>query len=200
MASTTNQAATAAGRTGGTQTYCTFRLRSGLFGADTRLIKEVTALPPVTPIPHAPAAVRGCVNLRGHVVLVLDLNCLFERQPTALSPECRLIVFKPEVGESLGALVERVGDIVELPSAQIETRRAGITANGSLSESRPEQDLLWGVGKLAGELLMILDARQLRPCLEHAVACRGQAPITRRDEVASRAGSIDLNSSKETSL
>jgi purine-binding chemotaxis protein CheW len=197
MAPKTSQPATDAGRTGGTQTYCTFRLRSGLFGADTRLIKEVTALPPVTPIPHAPAAVRGCVNLRGHIVLVLDLNCLFERQPTALSQECRLIVFKPEVGESFGALVERVGDIVELPSAQIETHLAGGATSGSPGSSRPEQDLLWGVGKLDGELLMILNAHQLRPCLEHAMACRGQSPTTRRDEVASGAGSMNLTSSKE---
>jgi purine-binding chemotaxis protein CheW len=154
-----------------------------LFGTPTQVVKEVTALPPLTPIPHAPVAVRGYVNLRGHIVLVVDLNCLFEREPTVLGPECRLIVFKPEVGESMGALVQRIGDIVELHAEQIEAHHAGNTTGGASAAVLPEQELVVGVGKLAGELLLILDARQLRPCLTQAVARRGQASATYRNEV-----------------
>lgn len=164
-----------AGREGALQTYCTFRLRDGLFGAETHLIKEVTALPPVTPIPHAPAAVRGYVNLRGHIVLVLDLSCLLQREPATLGPENRLVVFKPELGDTFGVLVERIGDIVELNTEQIETHRAGKTAGGSEVGLLPEEELIRGVGKLDGELLLILEARELLPCLERAVACRGAA-------------------------
>jgi purine-binding chemotaxis protein CheW len=175
--------ATVADRAGGPQTYCTFRLGDGLFGTDTNLVKEVTALPPVTPIPQAPAAVRGYVNLRGHIVLVVDLPCLLQREPATLSPDSRLVVFKPELGDAFGVLVDRIGDIVELHADQIERHHVGNVAAGSENGRLPEEELIHGVGKLAGELLLILDAYQLRPCLAQAVARRGQAPARYRNEV-----------------
>ena len=116
------------GRPDGPQTYCTFRLQDGLFGVETRLVKEVTALPPLTPVPHAPAAIRGYVNLRGHIVLVADLNWLLRREPARLGPESRLVCFKPDLGDALGLLVERIGDIVVLNAEQIETQQAGQVA------------------------------------------------------------------------
>lgn len=75
--------------------YTTFELAGGLFGAATDTVKEITVVPPLTPVPHAPAAVRGYVNLRGHIVLVVDVNCLLRRGPAALGPDSRLVVFKP---------------------------------------------------------------------------------------------------------
>lgn len=157
------------------QTYCTFRLRDGLFGTATQAVKEVTAVPLLTPIPHAPAAVRGCVNLRGHIVLVLDLNCLLQRPPTPLTPDCRLIVFKPELGDACGVLVERIGDIVNLPADQVETHPAGHLASGA-EHRLPEEEFICGVGKLAGELLLILDASRLLTCLESSGALCGADP------------------------
>ena len=159
----------------GPQTYTTFRLRDGLFGTATSAVKEVTALPPLTPIPHAPAAVRGYVNLRGHLVLVVDLNCLLLRAPAALGPESRLVVFKPELGDTFGVLVERIGDIVELGAEQIETHHAGAETGGSDLSQWPEEELICGVGKLDGELLSIIEARRLLPCLEQAVSRRNAA-------------------------
>jgi purine-binding chemotaxis protein CheW len=151
---------------GETQTYCTFRLQDGLFGVETRVVKEVTALPPVTPIPHAPLAVRGYVNLRGHIVMVVDLDCLLRREPAALSPASRLVVLKPELGDALGLLVECIGDIVAVNAEQIETHRAGKVASGSPGVTLPQEELIRGIGKLDGQLLLILDARQLLSCLE----------------------------------
>jgi purine-binding chemotaxis protein CheW len=168
-----NERTAAGNHAGGPQTYTTFRLRGGLFGTATSVVKEVTALPPLTPIPHAPAAVRGYVNLRGHIVLVVDLNCLLRREPMALGPDSRLVVFQPDLGDAFGVMVERIGDIVALSAEQIETHHAGNAASGSELSDWPAEELICGVGKLDGELLSILDARRLRPCLECAVAARG---------------------------
>ncbi len=174
---------------GGPQTYTTFWLRDGLFGTATNVVKEVTALPPLTPIPHAPPAIRGYVNLRGHIVLVVDLNCLLRREPAALSPDSRLIVFRPELGDAFGVLAERVGDIVELSADRIEAHHAPTEAAGSGLGDGPEEELICGVGKLDDVLLSILEAHRLRPCLERAVAARGQAAGTgKRRETACPSG------------
>lgn len=189
-----NEHLMAAGRPGsGPQTYTTFRLRDGLFGTATNVVKEVTAVPPLTPIPHAPEAVRGYVNLRGHIVLVVDLHCLLEREPAAVGPESRLIVFKPELGEAFGVLVERIGDIVALRAEQIETHHAGNDARGP----GPEEDLICGVGKLDGELLSILDAYRLRPWLQAAVAACGtprRASVSPPGQPASSVSAASENS------
>jgi purine-binding chemotaxis protein CheW len=173
MSSPSNDPKAPDSRPGSPQTYTTFRLRDGLFGTATAMVKEVTALPPLTPIPQAPAAIRGYVNLRGHIVLVVDLNCLLRRERTALTPDSRLIVLKPELGDALGVLVERIGDIVEVSAGQIETHQAGTEAGGADLGDRPEEELICGVGKLDGELLSIVEARALVPCLERGVARRG---------------------------
>jgi purine-binding chemotaxis protein CheW len=157
------------------QSYCTFRLGGSLFGTDTHAAKEVTALPPITHIPHAPAAVRGYVNLRGHIVLVLDLNCLLYREPTVIGPTSQLIVFRAELGDAFGVLVERIGEIVELSPAQIETQPGGQAIDGAPRGPVSEAELLRGIGKLDGELLSILEAHKLLPCLERLVASRGKA-------------------------
>ena len=175
MSRTNDDTITADSPAAGPQTYTTFRLRDSLFGTATNVVKEVTALPPLTPIPHAPAAVRGYVNLRGHLVLVVDLNCLLLRVPAAPGPESRLVVFKPELGDTFGVLVERIGDIVELGAEQIETHRAGAETGGSDLRAWPAQELICGVGKLDGELLSIIEARRLLPCLEQAVSRRNAA-------------------------
>jgi purine-binding chemotaxis protein CheW len=45
-------------------------------------VLAVLPLGPVTPVPTAPAAVAGAVNVHGHVVAVLDLGLLLDGQPT----------------------------------------------------------------------------------------------------------------------
>jgi len=157
------------------QTYTTFRLSGGLFGTATEMVKEVTAVPPLTPIPHAPAAVRGYVNLRGHLVLVVDLNCLLRRGTTAVGAECRLVVLRPELGDACGMLVDCIGEIVELSAARIETQHAGQAPGSPRPSDWLEHELVCGVGKLDEELLSILDAHRLMPCLERAIRCRNGA-------------------------
>lgn len=149
-------------------TYCTFQLQGGLFGIDALAVKEITVLPPLTPIPHAPGAVRGCVNLRGQIVLVSDMNCLLQTGESAIGPETRLVVFRAHLGDPFGILVDRIGNIVELCDEKIEK-----TANGSLSrenagDSSPEA-LVAGIGKLSDKLLTILDAGKLLPHIEAAI-------------------------------
>jgi len=180
MSQATNDPTAAGTHAGGLQTYTTFRLREGLFGIAANVVKEVTALPPLTRIPHAPAAVRGYVNLRGHVVLVVDLNCLLLRETATLHPESRLIVFKSELGDTFGVLVERIGEIVELSAKQIETHCAGTETSGSDLSEWQKKELLCGDGKLDGELLSIIEARRLLPCLERAVGRRSAAADGRR--------------------
>lgn len=57
--------------------YCTFRLNDLLFGIPAERIQEVVRAPELTPVPLASSLVGGLINLRGEIVMCIDLRrCL----------------------------------------------------------------------------------------------------------------------------
>ncbi len=152
------------------RTFCTFRLGDGLFGLEALLVQSVNLSPPLTPLPHAPAAVRGYVNLRGQIHLILDLKELLKLGPVQPGPDTRLIVFKAVLGDPFGVLIDRVGGVVSLRSDQIEAGRPPETDS-------PAGALVCGVGKLDGELITLLDAGKFLPAVEYSLAT-GRRPTS----------------------
>ena len=56
------------------QQFCTFLLEGYLFGVPVPQVQEVIRFQPMTPVPLAPQEVRGMINLRGQIVLAIDLR------------------------------------------------------------------------------------------------------------------------------
>lgn len=56
------------------QKYCTFRLAGQLFGLPVEGVQEILRAQPLTPVPLAADSVRGLMNLRGLIVLAIDLR------------------------------------------------------------------------------------------------------------------------------
>jgi purine-binding chemotaxis protein CheW len=152
---------------GAARSFCTFRLGEALYGIDVNLVQSVNTLPPLTAIPHAPGSVRGYVNLRGQVHLVLDLARLLGLGTTETGTDARLVLLKPALGEPFGVLADRIGDIVTLRPEQVEER------NGADKSSGAGVGLVEGVGKGEAELLVVLDARQFLPGVRRAMATGG---------------------------
>lgn len=138
--------------------YCTFRLARRLFGFDILAVKEVHTQTMFTPIPHAPPEVCGYANLRGTVVLALDLRLLLGMEPATYTPESRLIIFKAAAGESFGVLVDGIGEIVTLSASQVEDCRPELEEASGAGRAG---ELIGGVGKLDGELVILVRAERL---------------------------------------
>jgi purine-binding chemotaxis protein CheW len=151
------------------RTYCTFHVQGGLFGVDALAVKEIAVVPPLTPIPHAPEAVRGYVNLRGQIVLVLDSHAILHGGELSIGPETRLAVFRAHLGDPFGMLVDRIGDIVELSGERIEKTKNGAASREGSGDSPANEELFLGVGKLDYGLLTILDAGKFLPHLEAVI-------------------------------
>jgi chemotaxis signal transduction protein len=151
--------------------YCTFRLAGHLFGFDIRAVREVNTQTACTPVRQAPPEVRGYVNLRGNIVLVLDLRRLLGMEPAPVTPDSRLIVFKPAVGDSFGVLVDAVGDIATLHEDLTENWHAGEAPRvEEETGARRAAELVTGIGKLEGELLVLVDAHKLLGAVAESVA------------------------------
>ena len=125
-----------------------------LHGIDILEIREINSEKGFTPIFHAPPQVRGYVNIRGQIHLVIDPRIPLGLPEAAASPvgkgRQQLLIFKPHVAETFALLVDRVGDIIEVPTDRIEPPEASAAGTSTLSA---------GVCKLDGQLMELLDPR-----------------------------------------
>lgn len=147
--------------------FCTFQVSGRLFGVDILDVKEVNREASFTPVFHAPEEVRGYVNIRGQIYLILDLRVLLGLNAGDAEESNRLVLFKSSVGDSFGIVVDTVGDVVEVDGDEIEDRRKGGQAVSEEGERRGEsEDHVSGVCKLKNALLVILNARNLLKSIE----------------------------------
>jgi purine-binding chemotaxis protein CheW len=149
----------------------TFRIDEDLFGFDIRIIKEVYPYTDFTAVPLAPDKIRGLINIRGQIVLVIEIAVLFDRPPRMITPSSQLVIIKTrqeleqmsDMGDRLpeGAwsdkpvafVVDGIGDVLAIDGTEIDRVPPHI----------PEKiaAYLEGVVHVEDELLILLDAQQL---------------------------------------
>jgi purine-binding chemotaxis protein CheW len=130
------------------QQLCTFFLGDTLFGVDVREVQEVVPPQEMTRVPLAPVVFAGLLNLRGQIVMVLDLRRRLGLpvRPAAV-PQMHVIVRTGDGPVSL--LVDRIGDVVWPGPATFEALPATLRGSG--------RELLRGACKLEDQLLLLLD-------------------------------------------
>lgn len=82
-------------------------------------VHEISGMRPVTPVHHAPAHVRGVVNLRGQIMTVIDLGVRFGIGPVPDDRKARILVV-PSGGEDVGLIVDGVEDVLTAASDDLE--------------------------------------------------------------------------------
>ena len=134
-----------------TQQFCTFYLENYFFGIELCDVQEVLTQLELTEVPLAPYAVRGLMNLRGQIVIAVDLRRqlgLLER-PTE-KPAMNVIVRTGEDAVSL--LVDEIGDVVEAGEDSFEPPPE--TLRGKVRSA------IRGVHKLEKQLMHVLDTER----------------------------------------
>ena len=137
-----------------TRQFCTFQLGSMHLGVEVLKVQEVIRHQPMTRVPLAPATVRGLINLRGQIVLALDLRHRLDlppADPPLTEPPMNVVVRDDDAAVSL--LVDEIGDVLELDEARFEPPPE--TLHG------PARELVQGVFPLPGRLLLILDTAKV---------------------------------------
>lgn len=131
--------------------YVTFTLGGALYGVDVTRVQEALRAHTRTRVPLAPIDVAGLVNLRGQVVLTIDLRPRLGVPPLAADAEPMMVVVQVD-GEPVSLLVDEIGDVVEVGPERFEvppdTLDVGL------------RRLITGAYKLESSLLLILDVDQ----------------------------------------
>jgi purine-binding chemotaxis protein CheW len=131
--------------------FCSFYLDRLLFGVPLQDVQEVIRELPMTPVPLAPAAVSGLMNLRGQLVTAIDLRRRLGLGPCAADMQPMNVVVRREDG-AVSLLVDQIGDVVEVEEATFE--RPPETLQGAV------RNMIIGVHKLEGKLLHVLDTER----------------------------------------
>jgi len=145
--------------------FSTFYIRQKRFMLDIQLIKEINSEFSLTPVPLAPAHVSGVINLRGTIVTVIDVGYCLGLGKSEVTEDTHCLITKakedlPDLGisdedseeylkDSIGLLVDNVGDILSVTESQIESTPP------NLQESH--QDFIKNVIKLENEIIAYLD-------------------------------------------
>jgi len=144
-------AATGTIDTAGTAQFSTFSLGGLLLGVEVLQVQEVIRTQPMTPVPLAPAEVRGLINLRGQIVTAVDLRRRLGL-PDRIDDQPPMNVVVRSTDGVVSLLVDEIGDVVDVAGTAFEA--APETLTGAARE------LVTGVYKLPGRLLLALDVER----------------------------------------
>lgn len=131
--------------------YCTFLVDDLFFGVDVREVQEVIRFQEMTRVPLAADAVQGLINLRGQIVTAIDMRRQLELPDRGEGKLPMNVVVRTDDGP-VSLLVDEIGDVVEVDPEAHERRPE--TVQGAARE------LITGVYKLPGRLLLILDTER----------------------------------------
>jgi len=99
--------------------FISFAIGDDQYGVDIMAVREIKGWSEITHLPKQPEYVRGVLNLRGAIVLIVDLRCRFGQGLTEATPLHIVIIV--QVGtRQVGLLADRVLDIVSTEISQIQ--------------------------------------------------------------------------------
>jgi purine-binding chemotaxis protein CheW len=130
---------------------CTFYADGLYFGIDVREVQEVLQYQDMVRVPLAADVVRGLINLRGQIVTAIDLRRRLDLAPREDGIDPMNVVVRSDDG-AVSLLVDEIGDVVEVDERTYERAPATLTGRA--------RELIDGVFKLDGQLLLVLDAQK----------------------------------------
>ena len=126
-----------------------FQLGGEEFGVEIMKVQEIIRMPEITQIPQSPEYVEGVINLRGKIIVVINLDKRFNLRSKEVDEHSRIIVV--EIGNNVvGMIVDSVNEVLRIPASSIDPAPELVTSSVS-------KEYITGVGKMDGRLLILLD-------------------------------------------
>lgn len=130
-----------------------FELGGEEYGVEIMNVQEIIRMPAMTHIPQSPDYVEGVINLRGRIIVVINLSKRFNLRSKASDGNSRIIVV--EIGNVVvGMVVDSVNEVLRIPSSSVDPAP-------ELVMSKLSKNYLKGVGKIDQRLLILLDLSRI---------------------------------------
>ncbi len=123
------------------------------FAVNIMQVQEIIRMPEITRIPRSPDYVKGVINLRGKIIVVMDLDKRFGMSQKDMTDESRVVVVDIE-GTVIGLVVDSVSEVIRLQGSKIDQ-------TPEIIAQKINAEYLKGVGKLEDRLLILLDLENI---------------------------------------
>lgn len=136
--------------------YLTFILAGEEYGLDILRVQEIRGWTTTTPIPSAPAYVKGVINLRGTIVPIIDLRQRFNMPLLEYGPTTVVIVVRvlsPQKERIMGIVVDAVSEVYSLDSSDCQPPPDLGTAMG--------EQFISGLTTVDEKMIILLDIDKL---------------------------------------
>ena len=131
--------------------YCSFTLGDLLFGIEVEVVQEIIRSLEITRVPLSPQVVSGLINLRGQIVIAINLRRRLGL-PDLESGRAPVNLVVRSGNELVSFLVDDIGDIQNVAEDSFEPPPDTLQGVG--------KELIQGVYKLNDRLLLVLDSKK----------------------------------------
>ena len=137
---------------GETKQFVTMKVANQLFGIPVEKVQDVLSRQALTPVPLAPNEVVGALNLRGRIVVAIDVRTRLGLEKLPKREKSMNIVVEHEE-EFYSLIVDSVGEVLNLPLSSFSNTPENLSARW--------QEVSSGVFTLKDELLVSLNVNSL---------------------------------------
>ena len=116
------------------------------YGIPAVMVKEIVRLVEITPVPESPALVKGAIDYRGTVAVVIDLALRLGLKSTPYNLGTQIIIVENEAGLT-GLVVDRVADVLTIDETTVMHGR----------ESSLPEEIATGAYEDGERLVLLLD-------------------------------------------
>jgi purine-binding chemotaxis protein CheW len=153
-----------------TRQFLTFALGQEEYGVEILKIQEIKGFSAITPLPNAPAYVKGVLNLRGTIVPIVDLRKKFGMPEEAYTKFTVIVVVQVQ-GKIMGFIVDAVSDVLTVTGSEIQPTP---DLHGQVDTS-----FLNGLAKAGEKLVILLDIDKVLTAGETAAAAQAAVDVAR---------------------
>jgi purine-binding chemotaxis protein CheW len=132
--------------------FCTFYLDHSYLGIPVLDVQEVIADQEISPVPLASSGIKGLINLRGQIIVVLDLRTRLAMEARAAQLPAAHVLIRTRLG-LVSLMVDRIGTV-------LQTREEDFTPVPTTLNPK-FTPFITGVYQLSTQLLLVLDTEKI---------------------------------------
>lgn len=132
--------------------FLEFNLGSEKYAIPLLKVREVISIPETTPIPKAPGYFRGIMNLRGHVISIVDLRMKLGVEMSGERPQDEAVVILDFAEFHVGVIVDSVNKVLTVDDSEV--------SDLPVADTKIKSDYIMGVYKREGDLVLLVDVVQ----------------------------------------
>ena len=136
----------------GTTQIVSFRLANEEYGVDIMRVQEIILMGQITRMPQVPEFICGLINLRGHVIPIVDLRKRVSLPAEEATEHTRIIVVNV-YEKTIGIVVDAVNEVLRIGTDQIEPPPSSIAGI--------DHTYIRGLVKFEEKLLILLNIEDI---------------------------------------